>query len=426
MMNLKDFQKEALDSVAHRNRCAFYHEMGLGKTFTGGEKLISFGTNINLVVCQKSKVNDWIEHFCTHYTLPVYDLTKKQGLADFVSSSARRIGVINYDLLARRKELSKMKAVSAVFDESSMLKNSTAQRTKAAMGLAMLNVVLLSGTPVGGKYEELWTQARLLGWKISKKDFWDRYIITSNYYPVGCSFPIKTVIGYKNVDELKAKLRQYGACFLRSDEVLSLPEQVFSYIKCQPPKEYITFTSSRVVQTEDKLIEGSTPLSLLTGARQLCASYNKNKLQAFADWLESTYDRVVVFYCFTRDMEEMRAIVGKSRPVSLVNGQVHDLEAYERSENSVTFVQIQAGAKGLNLQKANKMAVFSPTLSAEDYMQSLKRIHRIGQKKTCFYYFFVTENSVEEKIYRTLARREDYTLRLFQEQETELGRREEL
>ena len=56
-------QSEALSVTADKNRVAYYHDMGLGKTFTGGEKLIELGAELNLVICQKSKIADWVHHF---------------------------------------------------------------------------------------------------------------------------------------------------------------------------------------------------------------------------------------------------------------------------------------------------------------------------------------------------------------------------
>ena len=63
------------------------------------------------------------------------------------------------------------------------------------------------------------------------------------------------------------------------------------------------------------------------------------------------------------------------------------------------------------------MIYFSLPLSSEDFEQSKKRIHRIGQKKTCFYYLMICEDSVEEKILKRLKERKDYTDALFEEDE---------
>ena len=68
---------------------------------------------------------------------------------------------------------------------------------------------------------------------------------------------------------------------------------------------------------------------------------------------------------------------------------------------------------GLNLQKANKIIYFTPTLSSELFEQSKKRIHRIGQDKPCFYYLL--KSGIEYRIYNTLEMRKDYTDKLFEE-----------
>ena len=81
MIQLFPHQQKALDLTATHNRCAYYLDMGLGKTFVGSEKLMGLETRINLVVCQCSKVQDWVEHFQDHYTRNcVVDLTKSKNL----------------------------------------------------------------------------------------------------------------------------------------------------------------------------------------------------------------------------------------------------------------------------------------------------------------------------------------------------------
>ena len=67
MIQLYEHQKRALEQTSDRNRCAYYLDMGLGKTFVGSEKMIRLGSEVNLVVCQKSKVKDWVDHFDTYY-----------------------------------------------------------------------------------------------------------------------------------------------------------------------------------------------------------------------------------------------------------------------------------------------------------------------------------------------------------------------
>lgn len=59
------------------------------------------------------------------------------------------------------------------------------------------------------------------------------------------------------------------------------------------------------------------------------------------------------------------------RPCSIINGEKNDLTAYDQYENSITFIQYQAGSMGVNLQKANKIIYFSLTDRSE-LLNSLK------------------------------------------------------
>lgn len=102
------------------------------------------------------------------------------------------------------------------------------------------------------------------------------------------------------------------------------------------------------------------------------------------------------------------------RPISQINGGIKDLCNYDQFDNSVTLVQYQSGAMGLNLQKSNKIIYFTLPLSSELFEQSKKRTHRIGQDKPCFYYLLLCDNSIERRIYATLQLRQDFTEKLFQ------------
>lgn len=430
IVNLYDHQKQALELTDNKNRVAYYHDMGLGKTFTGGEKLVRLAAKVNLVVCQKSKISDWIEHFKNNYDFKVFDLSKPKELSEFCGLAQGQrytvIGVINYDLIYRRKELAELKNFTLMLDESSLIQHETAKRSKFILKkLNPLNVILLSGTPTGGKYENLWTQLYLLGWNISKETYWNMFVI-SHFEDMG-GFPVRFIDGYKNVERLKKKMREYGCHFLKSDEVLNLPAQIFHKIKVTASKMYLKFKKDRVVKFqwdanikntcdptdvgETELIGDNTFKSMLY-ERQLCAQYSEAKIEAFEDLVESTEDRLIVFYNFTSELETLKEI---NRPISIVNGQSKNLNNYDTCNNSVTFIQYQAGAMGLNLQKANKIIYFSPPLSSELYEQSKKRINRIGQDKTCFYYNLIVKGSIEERIYKTLEMRKDFTEALFEE-----------
>lgn len=429
-MNLFKHQENALKLCRGLNRVAFYHDMGLGKTFTGAEKMRELGCVTNLIICQKSKIADWKEHFETYYPkMKVLDLTKRGTIDEFISHDTSwngyfggtpYAGIINYELAWRRPELLELKPFTLMLDESSLIQNRKAKQTKFVLKLRPENVILLSGTPTAGKYENLWTQIHLLGWDISEKAY-NAQFVNWKTQKIGWMNPkiiriVDKANPYKNVDRLKEKLREHGAQFLKTEECFDLPKQTFVEINVEKSKKYDRFIKDCIVTVDNVELVGDTSLTKRLYARQLCGIFSPEKLQAFKEILQSTNDRMIVFYNFTPEFESLKKIAeGLERPYSVINGSTKDLFSYENYNDSVTFVQYQAGAKGINLQKANKVIYFTPTVKCDDWMQSIKRIHRIGQQKPCFYYKLICKGTVEEDIYYCLERGVDYTERLFED-----------
>ena len=369
-----------------------------------------YGNSVNLLVCQKSKIEDWLDHFVTYYPqYDIKDLTKNKVINS--AGNGLYIGVINYDLIWRREQYKNLKDFTLMLDESSLISNLSAKRTKFILKMKPKNCILLSGTPVSGKYERLVSQCRLLGWNITKKDFYDRYVIEKELMMNGVKSHIKFVIGYKNTDELIQNLKLHGAQFLKSEEVLDLPEQNFNIVDCKVTKDYKEFDKESIVTLGDVTLVGDLTLTKMLYLRQLCGQYNSHKIDILLDIIDSTDDRLIIFYNFKQELEILKSKI--KRPISEVNGDKRDLKAYENESNSITLIQYQAGSMGLNLQKANKIIYFTLPLSCDNYMQSLKRTHRIGQTQKCFYYFMICKESIEEKIYKALKKGVDYTDALF-------------
>lgn len=423
MVTLYRHQEDALQETADFTHVAFYHDMGLGKTFTGSEKMLRLGGRVNLVICQKSKVEDWVEHFIKNYgeKYNVCNLTsqifwKNGGIKTAIEhigiSWDRVVFIINYDLVFRRPELLKLEFDTIMLDESSMIQNDRAKRTKAILKMKTDNVILLSGTPTGGKYENLYSQLKLLGWNITKRQYYTEFILTKNIDVGGFKIPV--VVGYKNIGRLKRRMRQFGCHFLKTEDVFDLPPQTFQDISVPVSSKYKQFVKNKIVEIDGKELVGDTTLTQMLYQRQLCGAYSAEKMAAFTDLLSSTEDRLIVFYNFNDELDMLKyACKEWNRPVSEVNGQKKDLTAYENEGNSVTLIQYQAGAMGLNLQKSNKIVYFTPPLSSELYEQSKKRTHRIGQERPCFYYRLICKGSVEKKIYSVLETRHDFTEKLF-------------
>lgn len=166
---------------------------------------------------------------------------------------------------------------------------------------------------------------------------------------------------------------------MKTEEAIELPEQLHNVIRIENTKEYKQFKRDRLITLDNKTLIGDTSLTKFLYLRQLASQYNKNKLQALKDILESTSDRLIVFYNFKEEKKQIANLTDK--PLSVISGESKDLTNYEKYNNSVTLVQYQAGATGVNLQKANKIIYYSLPRSSELFEQSKKRIHRIRTKK---------------------------------------------
>lgn len=429
MIKLYPHQQQELEATAGKNRVAYYHDMGLGKTFTGAEKLMQLNARVNLVVCQKSKIDDWIEHFNNYYDkVIVCDLTNKVQFECFFGNyhvqqidinNVILIGVINYELIFRRKELSQLRDFTLMLDESSLIQNENSKRAKFILNkLQPENIILLSGTPTNGKYENLWSQLHLLGWNISKELYWKQYIDVE-YIDNGQGFPIKVVKGYKNVERLKQKMRDYGCRFLKTEEVFDLPEQIFNNVHIEKPEQYDKFIHTGIVTVGEEELVGDTVLTKSLYARMLCGAYSDEKLEALKDLLQSTEKRVVIFYNFNNELRKIEDLcIELDKPFSIVNGQTKDRKCFDEFENGVIAVQYQAGAMGLNLQKSNMMIFYTLPYgkgSCGLWEQAKKRIHRIGQNRPCFYYTLLCKNTIEVTNLAALCEGKELTDELFRE-----------
>lgn len=403
----------------------------VSKTFVGGEKLWIQNNAVNLVICQKSKIDDWVDHFNTYYPeYHVLNLTKKSQSITFRnevaamktyddSEQADVIGVINYELAFRRSWIAELENFTLLLDESGLIQNEGAKRSAFILKLHPESVILLSGTPTSGKYERLWSQLSLLGWNISKKAFWHSYVDTK-WLEDDEGYKHEVIVGYKNTEHMMKRLKQFGAVFMKTEEVIDLPEQIEQMVMLDKTKQYKTFCKNNYLMMPDGTeLVGDNTLTRMLRERQLCGQYHKEKLEAFKDLLQSTYDRVIVFYNFSAELAELQSIAEEcDRPISFINGELKFLNNYEEYENSVTFIQYQAGAMGGNFQKANKIIYFTLPLgkgSCDLWEQSKKRIHRIGQNRTCFYYYLLVKDSIETYNLEMLRLGKDLTDELFKE-----------
>ena len=335
-------QYEYNEALSPSFRPAVYR---LQKKDTNTGTLISINIPWNIAIGITSFPEYWVMDLTNKNDSSVFrKIMESKGIYEFTSQI---VGVINYDLIFRRSYIAHITDFTLMLDESSLICNENAKRSKFILKLHPESVILLSGTPTAGKYERLWSQLRLLGWDITKKAFYASYVQTE-WVEQG-DFKREVITGYKHVEHLKKRLAQFGAVFMKTEEVIELPEQTEQKIFLNVTNEYKFFIKHDYLELDTKNLvrfkddsdyygEDITPMVELIGdnsltktlyCRQLCGQWHKSKQDAFRDLLESTEDRVIVFYNFNEELSRLTKICDAlERPYCAVNGQCRDLRAY--------------------------------------------------------------------------------------------------
>lgn len=70
------------------------------------------------------------------------------------------------------------------------------------------------------------------------------------------------------------------------------------------------------------------------------------------------------------------------------------------SDQFIFLLSTRAGGLGINLQAANHVILYDSDWNPQMDLQAQDRAHRIGQKRSVRIYRFVTESSIEERIYK--------------------------
>lgn len=431
--NLYKFQEAALKQIKDRDNVLLAAEMGTGKTLMSIEQSERWNSDILVCLVLKSTLKQWLDELSSQTERKVfngYKKTKKDGIKPFVDYDGKKAIVIGYDAykakcaaLLRDYINKNAERVTMICDESSLLGHMESERTKAVLKSKTKHKILCSGTPCsGGKMENLLPSMKMLGWQMTKEQFLQNYCYVYEWNdPARPWVTVPIIQGYKNIEQLRAGLKEHGTVFLTMEEAgVELPPETTQQIEITTPAEYKKFMRTGIVEIDGQEIVGENNLTKMLYSRQICSVYNQAKAAAVEELLEQAGDEpVIVFYSWTAELKILESICERlKRPVSVVNGQRKDLQAYEQNEpGTVILAQYQAASMGLNLQEHCRICIyFSPCLSYSDFEQSKARVHRIGQKRNCIFYTLICKDSVEESIMQTLAERRDYTEQLFTEQ----------
>jgi SNF2 family DNA or RNA helicase len=445
--NLRDYQVEAVELCLRRKgRAGLWMEMSTGKTRVALEVVNRLFCQRILVVCPLSVPGVWrreVSIFCPDVTVvPCYYGSVKERAARLagVPRDGRVLVTVNYEGYWReplRTAINKWKPDIVIYDEAHRLAGRSSRQSNAAHVLTKtVNYALaLTGTPMPNGPEDLYSLMKAVDTSVFGtrwKDFSDRYIEWGGFRPPGALVPVQ-IVGYKNRAELEAKVKE-TSYRITKDEALQLPDRVDVEVPVELKDRavYDRLKKHAIAEVESIYRERGTALAgiVLTSLlrlQQITSGFVKTEdgqiLDLSTEKLDTTYDlisdalpsckQVVVFCRYTRDVERCVEKLAPLGHVLRLDGTTPPrsrealIEEFRRGQNHILVCQIDVASLGIDLSSCHVAIFYSLDFKLINWLQSRDRLHRVGQREKVVYYTLVVPKSVDVKIYKALAAKED-------------------
>ena len=448
-------QMNALEKSWNKETYGYFMEMGTGKTkvLIDNMAMLYDKGKINgaLIIAPKGVVKTWHEqelptHLPNHVenvtTLWQPNITKKQetklnNLFDL--GTDLHIFIMNVEALSTSKGVKfaekflRSHRTLMALDESTTIKNPSAKRTKNVLALAPMAKYrrILTGSPVTKNPLDLYTQCEFLDPFLLNFNSWyafrNRYAIMKTIHVRGRS--IQTVHKFQNLGELSDRLKGFSYRVLKED-CLDLPEKIYMKRHVALTKEqknlYEQMRKTAIANLNGKVTSTVTVLTQLMRLQQITCGHfvaddgtvqtiKNNRLDELMDVLEETENKAIIWAYWQRDVQDIKdAIEKKYGPRSVVDyyGLTPQDERQDnirrfQNDNECRFLigTPSTGGYGITLTEANTVIYYSNGYDLEKRLQSEDRAHRIGQKKNVTYIDLIAEDTVDEKIVRSLRKK---------------------
>ncbi len=405
---LYDYQKRIVDSRKDYESHALFMDMGTGKTITSLALFEQSKLKKILVVCIVSKREDWYDEIKNNCNIDCIILDKGTTKNKELLKNKANGYIVNFESCWRLdKDLLDLidEDWFVIIDESHKIKN-----TKSKIGKFMNKLrtktyakCILTGTPQNQGYIDYYNQLRFIDVIMMKEIEFKREFCVYELSSFGGRY-VNQLVGYRNTQELDRIINENCVFFKRDIDNNMIPTDV--YINIDKHKSYDKFRKDKVFHD----VIGDSMSAHRMGLRQMCSGFIKdipihnNKKLWLKDFLDNYDDRVVVFYNFNMELEQIKQVCTElKRPYSIYNGEIKDLSVFEVEGNAVAICNYASASLGLNdLVLSNVCVMYSPTEDYINFTQSRKRIDRLGQTRKPLFYYLQTKNSIETAIYKSL------------------------
>lgn len=420
--------------IFRRNGCVFASG-NTGKSKIAVDLVVNQSDDRVLIACPPSVMGVWRREFhkwaATDCGVLVLDGRQtvarkidlaKNHLAACQSQDRPAIVVTNYE--AARTPAFKAWACTiqwsrVIADECHRLKGSSSKQSKALyeIGRRARRRLGLTGTVFPHSPMDAFGQYRFLDTNVfgtSYHRFRSLYAVTG---PLGANH----IVAYKNQDDLADRIRPITFECRLEDTDIELPEATHIERMVPLSKEsgriYREMEQDMVAEVRGGLISADNALVKLLRLQQITSGYlpledesilslDAPKAGLLAEILEGIDEPAVVFCRFRRDLdtvEQATAVAGKR--YGELSGRRKDLTPHATMPEGVDVmgVQLQSGGVGIDLTRACYAIYFNHPWSLGEYDQSLARVHRPGQTRPVIYYQLMTEQTIDEVVWKALA-----------------------
>jgi SNF2 family DNA or RNA helicase len=432
---LLPYQLDGVAFAASAGRAVLADDMGLGKTIQGvgvAEMLArEAGIRRVLIVCPASLKSQWkseIHRFCDRQVQlvagPNANRREQYATDGFFT-------VCNYEQVLRDiLDIEQVKWDVIILDEGQRIKNWESKTARVMKGLRSPFALVLSGTPLENRLEDLYSVVQFIDQRRLGPGFrfFNEHRIVDEK---------GKVLGYKNLDALRANLRPVLLRRTRDSVKLDLPPRTMEIVRITPTDEQLALHNAHmqvVAATVRKRFLTEMDLLRLRMGLMMCRMsadstflVNKeppghsSKLDHLADLLDELFAeegrKVVLFSEWTTMLDLIEPLLAKRKLAFVrLDGSVPQkkrpelVHEFQTNPDCKLFLTTNAGSTGLNLQAANTVINVDLPWNPAVLEQRIGRAHRMGQTQSVQVYVLVTEGTLEESLLTTLSAKKDLAL----------------
>lgn len=414
-------------------------DMGLGKTLQTISYLLSEAQKKQngyqaLVIAPASLLFNWkkeIEKFAPTLSAEVIigSKTEREQLID--QHKKTDILITSYPTLRKDAALYESHVFDCIIlDEAQAIKNHLTLTAKAVRTLRAKQFFALSGTPIENNLEELW----------------------SIFYTVSPGlFGSKKEFSHLHPDYIAKMTRPFILRRIKKEVLDELPDKIetvqYSELTKNQKEVYLGYLHKiqneldETVKTQGFQKGKLQILAGLTRLRQICchpslflenyqgASGKLDQLLRLTSELEANNKRTLIFSQFSSMLGIIRdALVANGHEVYYLDGstpsqkRLQMVEAFNEGERGFFLISLKAGGTGLNLTGADTVILYDLWWNPAVEEQAAGRAHRIGQKNVVQVIRFITEGTIEEKIYQMQQKKRELVDQIIQPGETLLSK----